>query len=156
MLTEILNRSTCAECRTCCVFDKTDMWEAPILSDDNIKRSLEINPDTCFLEKGTLRIFAMDKDENGLYKCPMLSENGCIMKDSKPFDCKIWPFRVMDFNGRNVITLSPVCSSMYSKPINELQNFLKKGLAEIIFNEAQKNPAIIKEYIKDYPILITE
>ena len=25
---------------------------------------------------------------------------GCILGDEKPFDCKIWPYRVMNFKGK--------------------------------------------------------
>ena len=49
-----------------------------------------------------------------------------------------------------VITISPVCKSVDPENLNV--KALVEELAPIIFAEAEKNPDIIKEYIKGYPI----
>ena len=157
MLTEILSRETCADCKICCTFDNYDVWETPILTNELKEKILELKPSQKFIPKGSSFLFRMEKaDDEALFLCPMLSENGCILGDEKPFDCKIWPFRVMNFKGRRVITLSPVCPSVFKKPIGELVDFLNKGLSKRIFQEADKNPDIVKEYIELYPILSVE
>jgi hypothetical protein len=46
---------------------------------------------------------------------------------------------------------------MFKKPLNELVEALTKGgLAKIIFDEADKNPDIVKQYQDGYPILVCE
>ena len=30
--------------------------------------------------------------------CPAASDHGCVLGDKRPFDCKIWPFRVNKLN----------------------------------------------------------
>jgi hypothetical protein len=153
MLKKILSCKACAQCRICCVFDDSDIWEAPLISDETKENILKINPTQEFQTNGSSRIMKMEKGENGLYFCPMLGENGCLLGDEKPFDCKIWPFRVMEFCGMKVITLSPVCPELFKKPIGELISFLEDGLAERIFEEAEKFPQMVKKYIPNYPIL---
>lgn len=130
MLKKILSKDTCANCRICCVFDDDDLWELPG------------------------EIESPKQSEDGLYYCPKLSEKGCTLGDKKPFECKIWPFRVMEYKGNLVITLSPVCGSLYKKPLNELMEFLKNDrLYELIFKTAKQRPDIVKPYVKGYPIL---
>lgn len=155
MLRKILSKEECAKCRICCCFDSSDIWEAPIIYKQKADEILkEYNPEQKFIKKGDSFVFDMKKEENeDLFYCSMLDKNtGCVMKDSKPFDCRIWPFRVMDFNGRKVITLSPVCPVVKTKPLNEVTSFISE-LAPIIFEQAEKNPDIIKPYIDGYPIL---
>ena len=46
MLTEILSREACAKCRVCCVFDKDDIWEIPVISPETseyIKKNIDEN-----------------------------------------------------------------------------------------------------------------
>ena len=133
MLKKILSKDTCAKCRICCIFNEDDVWEAPY----GIKLT--------------------EKQSDGLFHCSHLGKNGCMLSDEKPFECKIWPFRVMDYDGKLVIALSSICPSLYHRPINELSDFLKEeNLGDIIFKEARKNPGIIKPYENGYPIFLVE
>ena len=46
MLTEILSREACAKCRVCCVFDKDDIWEIPVIPPETaeyIKKNIDEN-----------------------------------------------------------------------------------------------------------------
>ena len=158
MIKDILSQKTCAECRICCCFDRYDIWETPVISKSLAdKITKDFNPQQKFIPKDDSFLFRMENEENGLFYCPMHSKTvGCILGDNKPFDCKIWPFRIMDFEGKRVITLSPVCPSLYTKPVSELMQTLKNGLAEVIFNEADKSPDIVKRYLDGYPILMVE
>lgn len=155
MLRELLSRDECAKCQICCCFDDGDIWEAPIITKENQQKILEkFNPKQKFLSKNNETVMAMDKAEGEeLYYCSMLDHNtGCIMKDEKPFDCKIWPFRVMNFEERLVITLSPICPIVKTRPLNQIIETLNK-ISSTIFEQAEKNPEIVKPYIKGYPIL---
>ncbi len=154
VLKKILDQSTCGNCRVCCVFDKSDVWELPLLtSNDLIYAKAHYNGE--FIKRGDCSyVFDVEFKENGLAYCPMLTEKGCILGENKPFDCKIWPFRVNNLKGTLVITLSPVCRSVSSLPLNKISDFVNNdGFADMLFAEASKNPDMIKPYISGYPIL---
>lgn len=157
MLSEILSKSECAKCRICCSFDSYDLWETPVVTDEIKALALEINPKQEFSTASGARLFIMQKEpDEDLYFCPMLDhKTGCKLGDKKPFDCRIWPFRIMDFEGRRVIVISPVCPTVFHKPLDELKSFAKK-LAPVIFAEADKTPEMVKKYIVGYPILVVE
>ncbi len=156
LLNKILSKEECANCRICCCFDSSDIWEAPVITRSKADEILEkYNSDQKFHNKDdNYYILDMKKEKNeDLYYCSMLDKNkGCIMQDEKPFDCRIWPFRIMDLNGTKVITLSPVCPAVKKRSLEELTEFAEE-LAPVIFNEAKVNPQIIKPYINGYPIL---
>ena len=79
-----------------------------------------------------------------------------MLGDEKPFDCRIWPYRIMKIGDKRAITLASICDEMYNRPLSELVDFLKKGLAEKIFSYADKHPEIVKPYYDGYPVLIFE
>lgn len=154
MLKEILSPKTCAKCRLCCSFDRDDSWENPVISE----KTAEIVKEQC--KKGELLPygeksyrFALSFNGEGLAYCPALTEKGCSLDDNaKPFDCKIWPYRVMRKGDKLVIVLSPVCESMTAMDFSKTKAFGEK-IAKEIFMQAEENPDIIKEYIEGYPIV---
>lgn len=106
------------------------------------------------LEKnGEVFGFVPDFDEEGLAKCPMLTERGCALGDEKPFDCRIWPFRVMKTGSLLAITVSPVCDAVSSLPLKRLSEFVSDGFGDTIYNHAKSHPEMIKPYVEGYPIL---
>lgn len=157
MLTKLLSRATCADCQLCCVFDRYDVWETPILSEEIRQKAEELLPDAEFIRKGKesylFRIRELDEDD--LFRCPLLDPaKGCMMGTEKPFDCKIWPFRIMELGGRQAITIAPICDAMTAQPIGILLDFLKEGLADTIFEYAAQHPDVVKPYDEMYPILL--
>lgn len=156
MLTNILSRDTCASCRVCCAFDSDDIWEAPVIASELKSKIQNRFPGQELVPFKDSFLLKMEASQDGLYYCPMLSEKGCVLGDEKPFDCKIWPFRVMNFMGTRVITISPVCSSLFAKPLNELTAFVQGDFVRRIFAEADSCPDIAKEYIRGYPILAVQ
>lgn len=154
MLKEILSRGTCAECRICCGFDTTDLWETPVFFPELKEKIKAENPEIKFMPYKNAYLMKMfEPDSEGLMLCPMLTETGCALGDEKPFDCRIWPFRVMKLDSRLVITLSPICPSVQELSVKRVSEFLKESkLSDLIFKTAESNPAIIKDYIPDYPI----
>ncbi len=158
MLKNILSGKDCAKCRICCIFDNYDLWETPVVSDELYEKLRKERPEIGFIERGGSHLFRCvpENTENGeLFYCPVLDrETGCTLGDEKPFDCRIWPYRIMELNGARVISIASICPEMYKKPLSELVNELERnGLAEIIFAEAEKNPDIVKPYQEGYPIL---
>ena len=151
MLKKILSPETCGKCRVCCVFDQNDLWEIPLFSKEKYNNIKSEHPELELIPRGENNyVFDMKFTDNGLTYCPALSETGCTLGENKPFDCRIWPLRAMKKDDDIVITISPVCKSV--DPENSKVKALVEELAPIIFAEAEKNPDIIKEYIKGYPI----
>ena len=153
MLKNILSAEDCAKCRYCCTFERYDLWDTPIIPDEMKTALEELDPELGFISRGDSWLFIMEEKEDGTYFCPMLTETGCRLGDSKPFDCRIWPYRVMELRGLPVITIASICKTLYDKPLSVLTAELENGLADIIFAEAENNPDIIKEYQSGYPIL---
>lgn len=157
MLKEILDPQICARCRICCVFDSSDIWETPVFTPETAEMIRSAKPETNFIPHGNG--FIIDPGELGegeLFTCPALTENGCILGDNKPFDCRIWPFRIMEIGGIRGITVASICKEVYSRPLSQLVEFLDSGLAETIFSYADVHPEIVKPYDYGYPILKLE
>ncbi|MGN0603522.1 MAG: YkgJ family cysteine cluster protein [Oscillospiraceae bacterium] len=158
MLKNILSKESCAQCQLCCIFDKYDIWETPVVSDELYEKIKNEYPETEFIEKNEGGRILKCIPDGELFNCPMLDKSsGCRLGDEKPFDCRIWPYRIMEFGGKRVITIASICPEMYKKPLSELVAELEEnGLAEKIWNEANRHPEIVKPYQKGYPILLTE
>ena len=158
MLGKLLSREECAKCRLCCCFDSYDLWETPVINRETHDRILgEFKPDQEFLELEDHYLLKMEKEpDRDLYYCSLLDhEKGCLMGTEKPFDCRIWPFRVMELDGRRVIVLSTVCPVVQTRPLCEIQA-LAKELAPEIFAYADENPFAVKKYMEGYPIMVVE
>lgn len=151
MLTEILTRESCANCRVCCVFDKEDYWEMPLIKSDLVEKLTKEYPEVQLLQTGRCSVFKPEFNSEGLCTCPMLTEKGCALGDDKPFDCRIWPFRVMRKGDLLLLTLSPVCETVSSRTVSEISRFAEK-LSSTVFKEAEENPEMIKNYVEGYPI----
>lgn len=157
MLKEILDPESCARCRLCCIFDSSDIWEIPVFTCETAETISSVKPENDFIPCGSGYITNAGELKDGeLFTCPALTENGCILGDNKPFDCRIWPFRIMEVGGRRAITLASLCHEMYSRPLSQLVEFLNDGLAETIFSYADAHPEIVKPYDYGYPILKLE
>lgn len=152
MLKEILSPSSCKSCRMCCVFDHDDVWEIPVFSEEKRTELIKEMPEATLKQVDDSGwVFEMKFDKEGLAYCPALSETGCTLKESKPFDCKIWPFRVMERDGEILLTLAPLCEAVNKLNETVLKQFAEK-LAPTVFAEAEKNPAIVKPYAEGYKI----
>ncbi|MEE5992335.1 MAG: hypothetical protein V3G42_03740 [Oscillospiraceae bacterium] len=157
MLTKLLSRATCAECRLCCVFDAYAIWETPVIIPELRKKIETILPHAEFISKGEESyIFRIrELDENELFNCPLLDPaKGCRLGTEKPFDCQIYPFQVTEIGNRQAIMLSTLCKAVAENPVNVLLDFLKEGIAETIFSYAEKYPDVIRPYDYRSPILL--
>lgn len=81
---------------------------------------------------------------------------GCVLSDEdKPFDCKIWPLRIMKKGSETVIALTPTCPAINSVGVSAMKALVEDGLGNVIFKYASKNPFIIKDYRDGFPVLMT-
>lgn len=152
MVKKLLSAKTCGKCRVCCGFTREDIWEIPLVYAEN-RAAVENRTGAGLVPRGGEFVFDMSF-EGELSYCPALSENGCTLGELKPFDCAVWPFRVNRLGEELVITVSPVCESVFSLPLKELCGFVRaEGFAEKLFDEASRHPDMIKPYVEGYPIL---
>ncbi len=127
MLSKILSKETCCDCRFCCVFSKQAMWELP----STIKAELNEN------------------DEE--LRCPHLDPGlGCVLGDDKPLACKLWPIRVMEYMGKRYVTVSTRCQAYSENFVNDAMKLLYDGLLEVI---RQESDSLVCEYHPSYRIL---
>ncbi len=158
MLDPLLTTNDCKNCRYCCCFNENDMWENPVIKKGLAEKIVsDLNPKQEFIPEGRCLKMKLDKKPfSSLYYCPMLdAEKGCRLDDDKPFECKIWPLRVMKYEHSIVITVSPCCPVMFSKAMTDVYSLASK-LSSYIFAYAEVTPEIVKPYIQGYPILITQ
>ncbi len=79
--------------------------------DEMIKLIEIIDNDIKFKKIGDIYQIILDKD-NELYKCPLLRNDGCVLRDRRPFDCKSWPLYIMRKDKEYYITISNDCKKM--------------------------------------------
>ena len=156
MLKKILSSESCGKCRVCCGFTRDDIWEIPLVFKE-YREKVEERLGVKLLPRGGEFVFDMTFDSGGISYCPALSEHGCMLGELKPFDCAVWPFRVNSLGDMRVITVSPICETVFALPLKTLSDFLSTdGLADKLFAEARKHPDMVKPYIDGYPILAVE
>lgn len=162
MLSKILSKSDCASCRFCCSFRRQSLWETPLFTETE-KNALEskypaarfkhtgktswtINLDDCYKTS--------DSEEEA--PCPFLDPHkGCILSaGEKPFDCSIWPLRVIKRGTTSVIALTPTCQAINKVPIEKVVS-LAREIRSTILKKAAENPDIIKDDRSDF-IVLTE
>ena len=158
MLSSILSKKQCAACKFCCSFRRQSLWETPLFPPEVVEKLSKPN------EYGVVGEFRDGQIVLGGYKtgdpeeevpCTFLDpQKGCILKpEDKPFDCSIWPLRIMNKDGELVIALTPTCPSIGATPSPELIELVKNGLGEKILAYAKAHPYIIKEYRDGFPIV---
>ena len=158
MLSSILSKSQCAACKFCCSFRRQSLWETPLFPPEVAEKLSKPN------EYGVVGEFRDGQVILGGYKtddpeeevpCTFLDPHkGCVLKPGdKPFDCSIWPLRIMRKDGELVIALTPTCPSVGAVPSQALVNLVKNGLGDKIFEYAKTHPEIIKEYRVGFPII---
>lgn len=174
LLLPILSTSQCASCKFCCSFAEFEAWEAPLFSKERIESLMhkygsfpvKKTGDTYTIDfSNYYKEHAASKNisENGDFlsepyaPCPFLSNHGCILTDEeKPFDCKIWPLRIMNISkeNRTVLALTPTCVEINKLPLEDIRYFVETSrIMQAIADEAKKLPGMIKEYREGFPIL---
>lgn len=159
MLSQVLSKSTCAACKFCCSFRRQSLWETPLFPPEIAEKLSQPN------EYGVVGEFCDGQIIIGGYRtndpeeevpCTFLNQQkGCILKgEDKPFDCSIWPLRVMRKEGKLVIALTPTCHAIGPTASAELTELVKSGLGEKILEYAQAHPYIVKEYREGFPVLM--
>ena len=167
MLSKVLSKESCANCRFCCSFRRQSLWELPRLPlgfTEKYKTDTDGNPIKYEFGEDRGKGFAVT-DLTGKYKtddpeeevkCPFLDEKrGCILpSDDKPFDCSIWPLRYMEMpDGKKCVALTPTCPEINKVPVERMKELTDEGLGGKIAEYAGSHPYMIKEYREGFPVL---
>ena len=97
-------------------------------------------------------------DENEEVPCFFLDpDKGCTLSyEDKPFDCKIWPLRIMKKDDKLVIAFTPTCAALGKEPSVELKELVCGRLGDSIYEYARRHPFIIKDYKEGFPVIRSE
>ena len=133
MLSAILSKEFCKKCKFCCVFEVRHLWETP--------------------EK-IAHICAKYDDADPMLEvpCPYLnSETGCTLTgDEKPFECSIWPFRIMEKDGRTIMAVAQTCPGIKKYDVEYLRDFARKNLSEASRDYLTSHPNVAKPFVEYY------
>jgi hypothetical protein len=161
MLGKVLKKETCAECRFCCSFRRCSLWETPLFPMETVEK-LEnkkfvrqtFNGATCGQMDLNYKYKTDDPQEEA--SCEFLDPlRGCALSaDDKPFDCKIWPLRIMREDGRLVIGLTPTCPAINEVGEQTMRELVQSGLGITIRDYALAHPFIVKDYKDGFPVLM--
>lgn len=164
MLSSILSKSDCAQCKFCCSFKRTSLWETPVFEKELVQKLCVLYPQVKFVPSATGNSFTYDISSQ--YKtddpaeeapCPFLdTHKGCILPpEDKPFDCKIWPLRAVRPPSEQettlqteklAVALTPTCPAINKQPLQKVRDLAASGLGKAILDYAQEHPDIIKDY----------
>lgn len=170
MLSKVLKRSTCANCKFCCSFRKTSLWETPLFPQETMdkleKDHMARNGEKLTFHKqvhngetyGQMNLLGYYQTENPDEEAPcefLDAQKGCMLSDEdKPFDCKIWPLRIMEKENKLVIALTPTCPSINEQPLERMEKLVnEEGLGDQIYEYAKTHQYMIKDYKEGFPIL---
>lgn len=160
MLSKILSKETCANCKFCCSFRRCSLWEVPKLPAymatkySNLSEN-SINSDAfCSMD---LEKYYQTSNPQEEVKCLFLdSQKGCILPDEdKPIQCKIWPLRVMKKDDEIVLALALSCPAISKDNIPEIKCLLKEGLLETVKAEIADKSYVIEDYRDSYVVIET-
>ena len=158
MLKNVLSKEECANCRFCCSFRRQSLWETPLFDSASVKRLAALYPEAAFKPRGGAFTIDIDNcyetddpEEEAL--CPF-NKNGCILSaEDKPFDCSIWPLRVMRYGGGLAVCLTPTCPVISAKPLDVMRDLVNGETGDRIVGYAKTHPWMIKEYKDGFPVL---
>lgn len=150
MIGAVLKKETCKSCRNCCWYTDIDVWDAPGFTKGELERARVFAANPVFEDRG-LFFFQMEKHE-GIYRCPLLCETGCLLGAEKPFKCAIWPFYVVHTEDHMALAISNECPSVYRLSNVELVDRLGAVIAQI-GRIVRDEPALIEPFRSHFRIV---
>ena len=159
MLKDILSPADCARCGFCCSFRRQSLDLTPKFAKETVAEISRLYPEARFK---TLPDGAITIDIAGNYttndsqeEAPCyFNRQGCILPQHlKPFDCKLWPFRLMKGEGGLVLALVPTCPWIEKKDLAKLRA-TALTVAKKAAEYAGTHPEIVIEYRADYQVII--
>ena len=158
MLTDVLSPSDCARCGFCCSFRRQSLNLTPCFAKETVAEISRLYPEARFktLPNGAVTIDIAgnyrtnDSEEEAL--CPF-NRTGCVLPERlKPFDCKLWPFRLMKCGDGLALALVPTCPWIGKADMDRLKA-KAAAVAEAAVEYAKTHPEIVIEYRADYRVI---
>lgn len=152
MLSQYIKEENCHACQFCCRFRHSNLWDVPLFTE---KEKLELEKKYSYIVFKKVKTLWTPEliTESEFFDCPFLNhEKGCILDKRKPFDCAIWPFYVMNKEGKIVIAKCDDCETINKVAEDKLIILFNNYLLQIK-DYLNKFPDYIKPYIPGYKIL---
>lgn len=147
------------DCQTsCCV--NFFLIHVPVAEVPHLSRYFPVVVTLRQTERGSVASFSavlrLREDERG---CIYLKEEGCSLKEERPFFCKAYPFSVVPANGKNLVAIDRSCpgfseeegENLFAEPgkLNEVfdRDFL--SYANLIKEDAEKNGVLLEEILNN-------
>jgi hypothetical protein len=126
----------------------------PSLLEGTANKILKLHPKVALNRSGEVYQFDISNLTDELYPCPALSERGCTLPEEyKPFECSIWPFRVMNLDGQVVLGVCTDCTGLKDVPSQTVDDFANLHIRDIAMSYAEKYPQIVKPYTSGYRVI---
>ncbi len=86
------------------------------------------------------------------YRCIALREDkGCILPtELRPVECRMWPVRVMDDNGRIYIAIAPSCHAVDTKFKMAVVKLINESLKDEIIELIKAGKHIVRKFEPSY------
>ena len=79
MLKGLLSKSVCGECRICCGFDSTDVWEMPVMNEETKNKLEALRPGTEFVRtKNSYITKCGELSDDEIFYCPALDKKQAV------------------------------------------------------------------------------
>ena len=155
MLKKVFGPSDCAKCRLCCNFQRERAWDTPFLTDEQASRFAADGVDIVRRERGGAS-FAL-RFVDGSHEpanCPVLDPTrGCSLSEElKPFECKVWPLRTMEKDGRLVIGRYRNCPALVGEKAAALDRLATEELLPTLLAFVAEHPESIRPFSPLYEI----
>lgn len=158
MLKDVLSSEDCAKCRFCCSFRRQSLGLTPCFAKETVEEIRSLYPDARFKTRpdGAVTIDIDDRyrtdDSEDEALCPF-NQKGCVLPDRlKPFDCKLWPFRLMKCADGLALALVPTCPWIKKDDADRL-NATASTVAKEAVAYTKAHPEIVIEYRPDYEVV---
>ncbi len=158
MLKDVLSPGDCAKCGFCCSFRRQSLHLTPLFARETVDEIRRLHPEARFktLPNGAVTIDIDDQyrtdDSEEEAPCPF-NKKGCILPGHlKPFDCKLWPFRLMRRGDGLALALVPTCPWIEK---DDTAKFMAtaSSVAKEAMDYAKDHPEIVIEYRADYQVV---
>ena len=158
MLKDVLSPEECAKCGFCCSFRRQSLNLTPYFAKETVSEIRALHPEARFKTRpsGAVTIDIDDRyrtddaEEEAL--CPF-NRTGCVLPERlKPFDCKLWPFRLMKCGDGLALALVPTCPWVGKADMSKLKA-KAAAVAEAAVDYAKTHPEIVIEYRADYQVV---
>jgi len=153
-LKQFVPSSYCFQCKSCCVFESTQTTWRPLMAQEEKLRSCLTSPGKCFDNDSVDPDgFVKTVDENGKGRCAVFhdKEYVCNFYDTRPFECRTYPFMLVEKEGKPFLAAHLSCpfvnehwhDEMFEDYVNYLIGYIEQPAVK---NFISRNRNIARPY----------